>query len=476
MHRVFQHLFFIASCAVNALHAQALEPFGLADKTVTALYFYAAPRLLYAATENEGVFRRDLNADSGWVHLATPAKHLHAIYAFHTQCPLKCWKGVLAGATRDEAAGDSALIYFYQQYPDSCQRNGAWTAADSGIDYAAVQKINTLTGTAACGPLWDYVTAYAGGNGFIGRSLDRGKSWQTVWQQPNAEIFTLAAHHRIIFDILDESVWAGGYIQTGDSRSRRPLLSYSSDAGNNWEDRSPANFPGEECRALAVDHADTNLVFAALSTNIIKSEDGGKNWTAASLPDLIVQLYALALNPATSRHILAGGILSGQSFLLYESFDGGENWHTVAPPTTLAGVSSIVFDPARARDTIVPQSVYIGTRGNGVYRYTFLLSHVDEASANAPGDFHLSPAFPNPSALQTLSQLTLRVYAPSAEEVRVRLLNTLGQEIKNWRVAVAAGEQILRLPLDQTKLKAGVYFIQAEWRAQSVSVKWTVLP
>ncbi len=475
MSRVAQSLCFIVVCVANALHAQPLEPFGLAGKTVTALYFYAAPRLLYAATENAGVFRRDLNADSGWVHLNMPARQLNAIYAFHTYCPLKCWKGVLVGTTRDEAAGDSALIYFYQQRPDTCPQPGEWQVSDRGLARSSIQQVNAFAGSAVCQPVGDeFVTVFAAGREFIGRSIDRGASWEAVWQMPNTNILALASHRRSVNEISEESIWAGGYVENG--MVRRPFILYSSDFGEHWEERSPAHFAGEECRALAIDQADTNLIFAALSTKIIASKDRGKNWTAASLPDLIVRLDALALNPATSQHIFAGGALSGQDFLLYESFDRGEQWHIIAPPTTLAGVSSIVFDPARARDTPVPQTSYIGTRGDGVYRYTFDLTSVAETGGRTPNDFYLSPTFPNPSAASQLAHLTLRLHAPSAEEVRVRLRNTLGQEVKSWRVRVAGGEQTMRLPLEQTKLKAGVYFIQADWRAQSVTVKWTVLP
>jgi len=478
MNRVLQSFCFIVACVANALHAQSLEPYGLKGKTVTALYFYSGARLLYAATENEGVFRRDLSADSGWVHLNMPAKQLNAIYAFHTYCPLKCWKGVLVGTTRDEAAGDSALIYFYQQSPDTCPQPGAWQASDNGLARAAIQEINALAGSAVCQPIGEeFVTVFAGGREFIGRSRDRGESWQTVWQQPNANILALASHRRSLNEISEESIWAGGYVENGIVR--RPFMTYSRDFGESWEDRSPVNFSGEECRALALDQADTNVLFAALSTALIKSKDGGKSWVAANLPDLIVEFNALALNPATSQHVLAGGFLSGQYFLLYESFDGGEQWHTIAPPTTLAGVSSIAFDPARPHDTPMLQTAYIGTRGNGVYRYTFELTSVAETTVHTPNDFYLSPTFPNPSAASTLAQLTLRLHTPSAEsaeEVWVRLRNTLGQEIQSWRVRVAGGEQTVRLPLEPAQLNAGVYFIQAAWRAQSVTVKWTVLP
>ncbi len=479
MKHAFSYLFLAAA---SLAQAQYWEPLGLEGKTITAMYFYDAPRILYAATENEGVFRRAINADSGWVHINIPAQKLNAIHAFHTFCPLRCWKGILAGATRNEAAGDSALIYFYQQRPDSCPQPGAWLASDSGLTRPSTQQINAFAGSAVCYPIGpEYVTVFAGGREFIGRSLDRGKSWQTVWHIPNAEVFTLFSHRRkfgalsstVEEVIAEESIWAGGTVR--ESGINRPFISYSFDFGKNWQDRSPQNFPGEVCRALAVDHADTNFIIAALNTRIVKSHNGGLNWSAASLPDLIVQFDALAINPLDAQHVLAGGTLSGQYFLLYESFDRGEHWHTVAPPTPLAGVSSIIFDPARPLEGPVAQYVYIGTRGNGIFRYVLTRTQVEETSSNAPQSFYLSPAFPNPSKLPTLAQLALRVHSPQAEQVRVRLLNTLGQEIVSWRVRIAGGEQTLSLSLAHVPLKAGVYFIQAEGRSFKQAVKWTIV-
>lgn len=472
--KAYFHLLVGALALAGTARAQQLEPFGLANKTVTAMHLFWGN--LYAATQDSGVYRRYLGEpDSGWVHLGVPAKNLNAIFAFHTFCPFVCWKSILAGATLDEAMGDSALIYLYQQQPDTCAKKGQWTAADHGIDRMTVKRINAITGTAVCLPVQDFVTAFAAGPAFIGRSLDRGKTWQQVWQQPLANVLTLASKKQSPVMRFDEHVWAGGWLKDVGTDRFKPLILRSSDSGETWEDRSPFNLGlDEECQALALDPADTNTVYAALMTTIIKSKDGGKSWSIV-LTDLQARFTSLAVNPARTQHVLAGGVIADNIFLLYESFDGGEHWNTLFSTRSVKGVSSMVFDPFIARDPPPrPQMVYLATLGTGVFRYTLATTKVEQTQ-DVPENFRLEPTFPNPSGWREITSLTFHVYAPSADQLRVGLMNVLGQEIASWRVSLHAGEQNLLLPLESTKLTAGVYFIRAEWRAQMIVRKWTVV-
>jgi hypothetical protein len=119
-------------------------------------------------------------------------------------------------------------------------------------------------------------------------------------------------------------------------------------------------------------------------------------------------------------------------------------------------------------------SAYLATRGSGVYRYRNLSVGVEE-ERNAPESFQLFANFPNPLAVKEKSALTLRLKVPTADHVAFRLFNAVGQEIANWNVVVVSGEQNLSLPLGQTQLTGGIYFLQAQWRGQRLTRKWTVL-
>jgi len=459
----------------STLEAQPLEPFGLEGKNVIALHFYGGS--LYAATENDGVYRRFLGApDSGWISLGVPARQLTSLFVFHTVCPLVCWKGIFVGSVLDPTRGDTALIYFYEQWPDTCKKKGQWTPADrgragsdAGIDRTTTSQINALAGFDVCQPVGPtFVTAFAAAPASIWKSEDRGKSWKRVLQTSSTNLLTLATKLRSPFFISNNEVWAGGSMLNNQSLSK-PLVLRSVDSGTHWEDRSPATLSGtDECRALALHPADTNIVYAALSHAIIKSRDAGKSWALTTLQNQNVSFKTLAINPQQPNHLVAGGLLNNNLFALFESRDVGERWNAVASNNILKGVSSLVFNPVDGRH------VYIATQGSGVLRYPRLSVRVKE-DQRAPERFQVSAHFPNPFHLEENKSLLLRVNLPAADRFTVRVFNVVGQEMANWQMRLAAGEQSLTLPLDQTKLTAGIYFIQAEWRGQRVTRKWTVI-
>ncbi|GEM_PF-2978457 len=466
--RIRLYLLSAASLIANLAAAQQVEPFGLQGKTVTAMTYYGGA--LYAATENDGAYRRFLGApDSGWVHLGIPAKNLTSIFAFHTYCPLKCWKGVLAGAALHPAQNDTALIYFYQQRPDTCLKKGSWAAADSGIDRTNVTRISALSGIDVCHPIAPtYVTAFAATPGSIWRSEDRGKNWKQVWQDITANILTFVAGSKRLFFSTDDEIWAGGY-SVNNKGVKYPLILRSTDSGLHWENRTPPVIVSDECRALALHPTDTSLVYAAFTHSLLKSIDAGKTWRETNFTDTEVSFRALAINPQQPAHLAAGGMIPQVGVSkLYESKDAGENWREVLPAGAVGIVNSLVFDPANQRH------VYIATTRTGVYRYPRLTVGV-AAEQNAPKKFRLSANFPNPFNMNENAAFAFRLDIPAADLLTFRLFNLVGQEIHVWRFAAAAGAPSFSLPLEQTKLTGGIYFIQAEWRGQSVTQKLTVV-
>jgi len=448
--------------------AQQFESFGLPGKTVTAMTYYGGS--LYAATENGGVYRRYLGElDSGWVHLGIPSKNLTAIFAFHTLCPLKCWKGVLAGADLQLTQTNTPLIYFYQQRPDTCLQKGSWAAADSGIDRTSVARINALGGIDVCHPIAPtYVTAFVATPGAIWRSEDRGKNWKHVWRDSSANILTFAAGSKRLFFSTDDEIWAGGYT-VNNKGVKYPLILRSTDSGVHWENRTPPTSVSDECRALALHPTDTSLIYAAFTYSLLKSTDAGKTWRTTNFSETGVSFRAFAINPQQPAHLVAGGMTSHVGVSkLYESKDSGENWREVLPAGAVGSVNSLVFDPADQRH------VYIATARTGVYRYPRLTVGVAEEK-NAPKNFRLSAHFPNPFNITENAALAFRLNIPAADRLTFRLFNVVGQEIGVWKFAAAAGALNFSLPLNQANLTGGIYFIQAEWRGQRVTQKLTVM-
>jgi len=97
----------------------------------------------------------------------------------------------------------------------------------------------------------------------------------------------------------------------------------SSDGGKTWQS-VPANLPGLDIHAFAVNHESTDKVFAyVVSFGLFSSEDGGISWEALSLT-APSSIHGLTLGKDDlTLYAAAGG--AG----LWESQDGGRTWAPV---------------------------------------------------------------------------------------------------------------------------------------------------
>jgi photosystem II stability/assembly factor-like uncharacterized protein len=116
-------------------------------------------------------------------------------------------------------------------------------------------------------------------------------------------------------------------------------------------------------RLYADVHSDT-------AAGIYRSEDGGRTWQLVSAgPN--AALKALAVHPSNERVIFAGtegGPVSSTNNL-WRSDDGGQTWRKfflslpANPDGLIPAVSALVTDPKQ------PGALYVGTDGQGVYRF-----------------------------------------------------------------------------------------------------------
>jgi ligand-binding sensor domain-containing protein len=105
-------------------------------------------------------------------------------------------------------------------------------------------------------------------------------------------------------------------------------------------------------------------------SGLYKSIDAGLTWQEISAgPEVAVK--ALAANPKNEQVLYAGsdgGAVDAQNNL-WRSNNGGKTWQplTLHLPASVAGitpaVTSLVIDPTH------PEWIYVGTAGNGLYRY-----------------------------------------------------------------------------------------------------------
>ncbi|UCC86420.1 MAG: hypothetical protein JSV81_16435 [Anaerolineales bacterium] len=135
-----------------------------------------------------------------------------------------------------------------------------------------------------------------------------------------------------------------------------------------------ADLSGASVQAV-VTTAHGNVVYAGLiggpqPTGIYRTDDNGRTWQIVSSgPGVAVN--ALAVHPANDSVVYAGtsGGPAATTHSLWRSVNGGQTWHsfTLDLPTDAYGmiptVTALAVDPAQ------PRVLYVGTDGQGVYRF-----------------------------------------------------------------------------------------------------------
>jgi hypothetical protein len=223
-------IFFLAPLLITLITKQAapqsvgkLEAFGLQGKRVTALgvaqHFSPPNAFLYAATDGEGVYRRSLEqADSVWSELGLKGKKLSAVDIQIWGAGPAIFHAPIVGVSPGRSAGDSTLIYRYE--------NAKWVPADSGIARREVDRIKALASFESAGhaPPGE---AFAGGSGLIYRSTTFSRWWRKSYSIGIGATNAMATS-RMAF--ISGEVWAGG--ETGIFA---PWIAKSNDGGQIWE-------------------------------------------------------------------------------------------------------------------------------------------------------------------------------------------------------------------------------------------------
>ncbi len=138
----------------------------------------------------------------------------------------------------------------------------------------------------------------------------------------------------------------------------------SRDGGESWERATQGMFSESDIRALAVSPDNAAVLLAGTEAGLYRTEDGGDTWAHVDSPMNEVQIWALAIDPASPDTIYAGTCPSA----LYRTRDGGTSWQKldveladecVGVPI-VPRVTSIVIDPDDS------QTVYAGIEVDGM--------------------------------------------------------------------------------------------------------------
>ena len=152
---------------------------------------------------------------------------------------------------------------------------------------------------------------YAGGNDVILKSEDGGETW--------SKIRTFSATdpdhvNQIVVDPLTPTTIYAAVFNQG--------LIKSTDNGETWQNIN-TGLIDFKFRALVIDPADPNILYAGTANGVFKTNDGGTTWQQRDTNLPKEEIYSLAIDPLNPATLYAGlGTGSG----LYKSTNGGASW------------------------------------------------------------------------------------------------------------------------------------------------------
>jgi len=188
------------------------------------------------------------------------------------------------------------------------------------------------------------------------KSVDSGATWTSI----DVGIFdpiTLAGpldFESVAIDPRNPSILVAGSLFSEIFRSVN--------GGTSWQSVTfGGNSLGLQTPSIVFDPTNSSKVYAATSSGLLGSSDGGSTW--AFLGNAGVPFYALAIDPTAPATLYAGDATGSG---IWKSTDSGSHWATAN--VALPGSSgSRPFVTALAVDPSHPATVYAATYGNGVF-------------------------------------------------------------------------------------------------------------
>jgi hypothetical protein len=111
--------------------------------------------------------------------------------------------------------------------------------------------------------------------------------------------------------------------------------------------------------ALAIDPVNpANLYAGTTASGLLKSTDGGLNWSESKMGVKFLQVLALAIDPINPTTIYASILVFDTGYpegALYKSIDGGEHWVSITEGMGNVSIGTIKIDP------LTPRTIYADT-------------------------------------------------------------------------------------------------------------------
>ncbi|MGH7457442.1 MAG: YCF48-related protein, partial [bacterium] len=244
----------------------------------------------------------------------------------------------------------------------------------------------------------------AGQGGVILRTIDGGKSWATVMNDPSVDLF----------DIYFADANMGAAVGSQGAVLR------TTDGGESWTKQNSG--VSNDLFAVFFSDANTGTAVGSLGT-VLRTHDAGTTWQlqSASISDDLYDVYFV--NSTTG--IAAGGnpsdpLLGGT--ILYTT-DGGANWKA-RESGTMNDLYGIAFPASNV-------GFVVGLAGTILYTQA-PIAYFEEPKPNGqPAVYTLFQNYPNPFRVNSPSAsatIGYRLSIPAA--VRLEIYNILGQRVQ----------------------------------------------
>lgn len=309
------------------------------------------------------------------------------------------------------------------------RESGVYRSTNNGENWTQINKglpttvINTIYDTEV-----NTIYASTGGTLFVGtqgngiyRSVDKGENWLPINSGLNPQIPINSIIEK------DNLLFAG----TLDV----PYV--SNIEGTHWNELS-SGFPPGLNTGIASLCVTNGTIYAATVFGIYKSQDNGKNWVNASVNNGLRTV-------CQSVVAYKGRLFAGCSGEIYGSLDSAKTWSLLyerKDDIVLTNFPALFVEG----DTIVAGSTYFG-----IFRAGYLKPTGIESFQEASTNFHV---FPNP----TTDVMTIRLPRSLLQVITVRIVNSLGQEVRRLEVYPTDGSS--QLQLNTQELNNGAYVVQ----------------